>query len=190
MKLMTEAFTFTFSDDDWFNKVLVGGFYIVLSPLVIGIIMIMGFQVELSKRVRASEEGMPMWRNSKSIFKSGMRSFTVSVCYVAVIVGILALLGIPLFSVITGIVLSVAHFLLNPIIVNAYSRSNSVITTLNPLYLFSVTEKKILKWLSVIIFSSMLMLFAGLFGWMWIVVGWPLLIFLAMIIQTEMIARL
>ncbi len=190
MKLMTDAFTFTFSDNDWFNKVLIGGCYIVLSPLFIGIVMIMGFQVELSKKIRLSEEGMPMWRNGKSIFASGIRSFSVSVCYGLIILGILALCHVPFMSLTTVIVLGAAHFLLNPMIVNAYSRSNSIIMTLNPLYLFSITGKEFVKWLAVMGLSTALLVFAGLFGWMWIVVGWPLLIFLAMIIQTGMIARL
>jgi hypothetical protein len=47
-----------------------------------------------------------------------------------------------------------------------------------------------LGYISTIIMTTLFILLAVLFGWMWIIVGWPMLIFLMMIVQTVTFAQL
>lgn len=190
MKRISLAFDHIFSEDDWFNKVLVGGLYLVAAPVVIGLIMIMGFQIELTRNVNRNEPGLPLWRNAAIIWKNGSRAFIVSVWYAVIIAGILAVIQIPLFSITSASIFFIAHMLLNPVIVNRFTATNSIFSCANPVVILSFIAQHPLNYISTIITTSMLIVIAVVFGWMWIVVGWPMLIFLMLIVQTVAVAKL
>jgi hypothetical protein len=189
MKKISAAFAFIFSDDDWFNKVLVGGFYLLLSPLLVGLLMIMGFQIEMSRRILKKEHNMPMWRNSAVIFKNGGRLLMVSFLYAAVILLILTLFGIHLFSYTALAVLTICHLLLNPLLIRLYSKSGSLRKCLNPLTVVKQIRHDTAGYVFRSTVTAAMMGLAVLFGWMFIVVGWPLLIFLSMVVQTAVFAE-
>ncbi|MDD8017874.1 MAG: DUF4013 domain-containing protein [Bacteroidota bacterium] len=190
MKKLSDAFAFIFSDDDWFNKVLVGGLYLLLAPFLFGYIMILGFQVELMKRISNHETGMPMWRNFRSVFNSGTKAGIVSFFYLGCIVLFLLVLQIPLLSKTSFAVLLIAHFLWNPLLLVHLSRTESFRSCFNPIAISSPVVSRLPEYISAVIFSTLLISSAALFGWMWIVVGWTLLIFLAMLVQTHLFTQL
>lgn len=190
MKKISRAFDHIFTEDDWFNKVLVGGFYLVIAPLLIGLIMIMGFQIELTRKVIRDEPGMPLWRNAAILFKNGSRVLTVSLWYAGIVVGVMLVLQIPLISATSASMLMIAHILLNPVIVNRFAATDSMISCANPLMIISFIKNHPLGYISTIIMTTLFILLAVLFGWMWIIVGWPMLIFLMMIVQTVTFAQL
>lgn len=161
MKRLTDAFSSIFSDQEWFNKVLVGGFFLLLAPLGIGMLMLNGYLEEYLQGVKRGERAMPYWRNSSAILRKGFRrsGFPLLVLATAVTVSWNGLLVITLPI---GIALLVLFLTINTAILVGRI---TVIGT---------------------ILSVLLMLLAISFGWMWIVVGWPLLVFLTMLIQVHL----
>ena len=189
MKRISKAFASVFCDDEWFNKVLVGGLYVFLFPLFIGLIMVMGFQIEFARRLLNNESGMPLWRNSKQIFRNGIRSFSVSLFYAAFTLLILILLHIPFLSLTTLAVMVSVHVVMNPVIIDLFSRTDSIIRCINPLYLFGTIIRNFANYGITVIATTLMIAAAVLLGWMWIIVGWTLLIFLMMLVQTSMFAQ-
>ncbi len=57
-----KAFTFPFKDNAWFSKFLLGGLFIILCILIVGIFIIAGYLVRVTQRVMRREENpMPDW---------------------------------------------------------------------------------------------------------------------------------
>ncbi|MDP1677112.1 MAG: hypothetical protein Q8L88_09610 [Bacteroidota bacterium] len=165
MKRLSNAFSVIFSDNEWFNKILIGGFYFLLIPVGIGIIMINGFLSALIMRSMVGEKGMPYWRNYKSIFHDGLRKSSLSLSLIAVVYALV--LGFQLPISVPGFIIAVSLFL-----------------TIN-------TISIVKKFDTVSFLLSLPLLFVAIsIGWMWIVVGWPLLIFLAVIVQTHLFSKI
>ncbi|KAB2922781.1 MAG: DUF4013 domain-containing protein [Bacteroidetes bacterium] len=183
------AFATVFAEEDWFNKVLVGGFYAALVPAGIGMVMVMGFQVEMTRILRAGGTAYPLWRNVRQLFLTGAQAFAVSLWYAFLAVVLMLLLGVPFLSWTTVAVLSALHFLMNPLIVRCFADHGSVVTCMNPLLLLRFVLRNAGNYASSVAVTTALILLAVLFGWMWIVVGWPLIIFLMLIVQTALFAR-
>lgn len=161
MKKITAAFSYIFSDNEWFNKVLVGGFYFLLIPFGIGMVMLNGFLDEFAQGLKRGEKTMPYWRNYRTMIVDGMKKSLFSLMAMATI-DISLLFGQITFTVPSGILLLVIFLTINTV---------QITRTFG---LFSL------------IVSMLLLLIAVSIGWMWIVVGWPLLIFLAMLVQVHM----
>lgn len=182
------AFTTVFAEEDWFNKVLVGGLYVTLFPAGIGLVMVMGFQVEMTRILRTGSTAYPLWRNVRQLFLTGVQAFAVSLWYAFLAAALLFLFGVPLFSWTTIAVLSALHFLMNPLLVRCFAEHGSVVTCMNPLLLLRFVLRNATNYASSVAVTTALILLAVLFGWMWIVVGWPLIIFLTLIVQTALFA--
>ena len=164
MKNISEAFTYIFSDNEWFNKVLVGGFYFLLIPFGIGIVMLNGFLVECIVRIKNHENGMPYWRNYKQIFHHGIKHSWLSLFFIV--------------AIYTAIIFSLVQFTL-PL---------SILTLAMVLTANTVSITKSFDVVSLVVSFAMLLTAISI-GWMWIVVGWPLLIFLAMLVQTQLFVQ-
>lgn len=184
MSRLSRSFEYIFAEDDWFNTVLIGGIYVALFPLLIGLVLVMGFQVQLTRRILRGEQGMPLWRNASVLLRYGVRSCLVSVGYAAVIIAVLALLQVPLLSMTTAGILLAVHFFLNPLLIRTFAATDSVRSCLNPLRVAGSIQETFGGYLWGIGLTSSLIVAAILFGWMWIVVGWPILVFLMMAVQT------
>lgn len=190
MKRLSRSFEYIFAEDDWFNSVLIGGVFIVFSPLLAGLIMVTGFQVELTRAIKRGEKTMPLWRNAALLFRSGVGSLSVSLAFAAIIVLMLGVMQVPVFSLTTLLVLGVFHLFLNPLVIKRYAATLSIRKTLNPLALMQGAAAGFLSYMQGVVITSSLVIAAVLFGWMWIVVGWPILIFLTLIVQTIYFADL
>jgi len=164
MEKLSNAFSVIFSDNEWFNKILIGGFYFLLIPFGIGIVMINGFFFFFFMRCMVGEEGMPYWRNYKSIFHDGLHKSRLSLLLIVVVY--ILVFGLHLKISIPGFILAISLFL-----------------TIN-----TISVVKRIDGLSFLL-SFPLLIVATSIGWMWIVVGWPLLIFLAVIVQTYLFAN-
>lgn len=162
MKQLSASFTYIFSDNEWFNKVLIGGFYFVMIPFGIGIIMLNGFLAEFLAGVKNGERSMPYWRNSKAIFRAGFLRSSLSLGMLVVCYCSLFFLSIPV-TIPGAILLLTSAITLNALMITGSAGFLQLVVSLGLL----VTAISI--------------------GWMWIVVGWPLLIFLAMLVQVYML---
>ena len=159
---MTDAFGSIFADNEWFNKVLVGGFFFLLVPAGIGIVMLNGFLTLFLHRRKKNEAGMPYWRNYKLIFTAGRST------------------SIP------ALVILIASYILWFINGHRATLSTTVIAVILLLAINSIVLTRALHIPSLLV-SLILLSVALCLGWMWIVVGWPLLVFLALLVQADML---
>lgn len=158
MKKISAAFAYIFSDKEWFNKVLVGGFFFLLIPAGIGMVMLNGFIDEFVSGIHRGEKTMPYWRNYRTLIGKGVRNSLFSLAAAATVY--ILILGARIVIPVSSAILLLAIFI-----------------TINTV---QITRTFTLFALAV---SLLLLLTAISIGWMWIVVGWPLLIFLAMLVQ-------
>ena len=185
--LVNESFSHIFNDNEWFNKVLVGGFYVLFVLCGFGIVMINGFIVEFMKSLLNGNKNMPYWRNFSAITKTGWKVSLALILYYGIATFILHLMGIHLISLETAITYFILHTTLHPLVLLAYARVQTFSSCFNwklILQPFQIAADKTIFTLSV---SAVLLFLAITLGWMWIVVGWTLIVFLALLIQNAMI---
>lgn len=164
MKQLTDAFAFIFSDNEWFNKILVGGFYFLLIPVGIGMIMINGYLLTFSTAVRNNESNLPYWRKYHTIFFAGLRTGIISY----------------IFLIVCMIILIASDY---PLSIPKMIALISIFLTLN-----AVLITKSINALGLLV--SLIFLIASIsLGWMFIVVGWTLLIFLALLVQVFLFSK-
>ena len=89
-----KAFTFVFEDEDWIKKIGVGGL-ISLIP-VIGVLLVLGWGVEVTKRVIKGEaEILPDWSDFGGYLTRGFLVFLVAFVYMLPVILIQACSSIP-----------------------------------------------------------------------------------------------
>ncbi|MBW7889299.1 MAG: hypothetical protein H3C35_13245 [Bacteroidetes bacterium] len=186
-KIISDTFKYIFNDNEWFNKILVGGMYIPAAVCGIGIIMINGFIVEFMKGIATPHSKMPYWRNSKHLFQTGWKVSAALFLYYGVAVGTALISGVRFFSVSMGSIFFVLLLTLHPLILSVYASHGTFVSC----FTFSFLRKFVIQhWKRIIpslLFSALFISVSLLFGWMWIVVGWPLLIFLSLLVQNGML---
>ena len=95
-----KAFTFAFDDEDWVVKLILGGVFMLLSVVVVGIFFVLGYLLEIVRNVvEGKERPLPSWDNLGEKFVQGLILFVI-----------LLLLSIPLmlFSCVTSAFSSLA----------------------------------------------------------------------------------
>ncbi len=183
MKNLTEAFTAIFSDDDWFNKVLVGGLCIFFVLCGFGVVLINGYVVEFMKSVLKGNAGLPFWRDFSKIIKSGWKVSLALILYYAAVTVVFYFAGVPVISLTIAIVYFALHTTLHPLVLLAYAQSPKFGTCFNPKKIFQPLRRTGGQIFSSLLLSAVLLFLSITAGWMAIVVGWTLLVFLSLLIQ-------
>lgn len=92
-----KAFTFMFDDEKWITKVLVGGIFVFLSFLLIGIPFVMGYALKTLKNVIDGEpKPLPEWDELGDMFTQGLIISLVFVIYAIPVILVTCCTGIPL----------------------------------------------------------------------------------------------
>jgi len=82
MKDIALAFKFPFRDPNWVSKMLLGSLFEFFGILLIGEFFIIGYQIEVMKRVvRQEENPLPDWGRLSEKFLTGLKLVIVSVIY-------------------------------------------------------------------------------------------------------------
>jgi len=90
-----KAFTFTFDDEKWINKVLVGGLFVLASSILIGIPFLIGYMLQLIRNVmQGMEKPLPEWDELGEKFKEGLFLAIIYVIWTIPLWLIGALLGL------------------------------------------------------------------------------------------------
>jgi hypothetical protein len=187
MKKLAEAVALIFSNDDWFNKVLVGGLYVSLALTLLPIIMINGFIVEYMKVVMRGSYELPYWRNSKTIFKTGWKVSLALILYYVSATLLMNLAGSAIISIETAILFFILHTTLHPVVLLAYAHHQQFSSCFNIISLLHIVTQHWKQLLPALLISAVVLFATITLGWMWIVVGWPMLVFLALLIQNTMV---
>ncbi len=89
------CFSFFTEDPDWIKKVLIGGLFALLSPILIGVPFLLGYFSRTLRNVAAgAARPMPDWDDLGGLFSDGLRLTAVYLLYVLgimVVMGVLAL---------------------------------------------------------------------------------------------------
>jgi hypothetical protein len=68
-----KSFTYMFEDKEWITKIIIGGLFVLLSAIVIGIPFVLGYSLEIVRRVvRRDPELLPEWNNLGEKFVQGL----------------------------------------------------------------------------------------------------------------------
>ncbi len=183
MKNLSEAFAAIFSDDDWFNKVLVGGVCIFFVFCGFGIILINGYLVEFMKSILKGNGNLPFWRDFSKIIKTGWKVSFALVLYDAAFAFTLYSLGVPVVSLTMALVYFVFLTTLHPLILLGYAQAPSFSTCFNPIKIFQPLQHASKQIVIALLTSAVLLFLSITIGWMAIIVGWTLLVFLSLLIQ-------
>lgn len=78
------AFTFIFKDPDWVRKTVVGGLFVALSFLIVGIFIVMGYAARLARNVVAGHDlPLPEWDEIGEMLVEGIKLFVVTLAYIS-----------------------------------------------------------------------------------------------------------
>ncbi len=97
-----KSFTFVFEDENWMTKVLVGGLFVLLSFVLVGIPFLLGYALEVIRRAQSGDpQPLPDWSDLGGYFSDGIKLAAVIIVYALpiIVVGCLAgLMGAALGS--------------------------------------------------------------------------------------------
>jgi hypothetical protein len=92
MKNLGHAISFPFEDKDWIQKILIGAAFLFLSVIVIGLPLLFGYLLELSRRSAAGDRfPLPDWQDIVGMLGKGLVFFVIYLIY-AIPLGAIALL--------------------------------------------------------------------------------------------------
>jgi len=90
-----KAFSYVFEDENWIVKILIGGLFVFLSPLLIGIPFLLGYVVETVQNVMRDEpRPLPEWSDLGDKFVKGLILTVVAIVYMLPVILLACLLGI------------------------------------------------------------------------------------------------
>lgn len=82
MDNLGRAFTFMFEDKDWPSKIILGGVFVLLCVILIGIPFLLGYLLEVARRAYKNEEiPLPDWDDMGGKFTQGLIFFIILVIY-------------------------------------------------------------------------------------------------------------
>jgi hypothetical protein len=93
------CFRFVTEDPDWVKKVLIGGVFTLLSPMIVGAFFVAGYWVRFLRRVAAGDpRPLPEWDDLGGIFSDGLKLVGTWCVYVfgmvAVVLALACVIGV------------------------------------------------------------------------------------------------
>ncbi len=77
-----KSFTFVFDDENWISKVLIGGLFVLLSFVLIGIPFLIGYMLEVIVRAKEDHpQPLPDWSDLGGYFSRGIQGLVVVIVY-------------------------------------------------------------------------------------------------------------
>ncbi len=76
MENLGRSFSYMFEDEDWFQKILIGAAFCLLSLVLIGIPFVLGYLLQVARQSSHGKElPLPAWDNLGDKFVSGLLFF-------------------------------------------------------------------------------------------------------------------
>jgi len=90
-----KAFGYAFEDEDWIVKILIGGLFVLLSLVLVGIPFVLGYMVETVRNVmRGESRPLPAWSDLGDKFVRGLILTVVAIVYMLPVILLACLQGI------------------------------------------------------------------------------------------------
>ena len=138
-----KAFSFVFEDEDWVKKIVVGGLFSLIP--VIGIFVVLGWGVEITKRViNGDAEVLPDWSDFGGYLSRGFLAFVIAFVFFLPVILIQACSSLPylieaadetlitIFTIVTvcfgclTAIYSIAAYMVLPAAIARYAASGEV----------------------------------------------------------------
>ena len=122
---IVRLFSYMFKDSSWFFKVFLGGAFLVLSVVLIGLPFILGYQIEHIRGV-AVENGsiLPEWKSMRKLFNEGFTVLCASLVYTSLVLFlIVATSGTHATSLIVAAVVLIIFFWMPLVLIQFTKRS-------------------------------------------------------------------
>ena len=186
-----QSFSYMFKDGSWFYKVFLGGLFVMLSAIAVGIPFIVGYQVRHVRKMSArGEETLPEWKNIAGMFKEGATVLCALALYLAVLLAAVFAAGAAFSLTLLCIATSVVAFLWMPLVVIQFAKKTTFAACFALASLVSPMRKHLAAFAATIgiTFGVMIAVFA--LGWMSLIIGWPFVIFWGIAVQTHVFGQL
>ncbi len=178
-----KGFTILFEDKEWVGKTLIGGIFILLSIILIGIPFVLGYILEFVKNViERKSPVLPEWDNMGEKFTKGLVFLVILIIFsliFGVVIGILCL--IPCLGWIAAVLVGILFYFVYPFIVCEYAVTNNFSSVFNFERIFNFIGKQVVNLIVAIIlalvigiiggFGIILLIIGVIFTYFWSVIG-------------------
>lgn len=204
-----KSFTFPFKDQDWLMKLIVGGVFVLLSGILVGIPFVLGYAIEVIRNVIAgNDEVLPAWDNLGEKFMQGLilalillvlalPAILVQACS-SVGLGALASNGSEGVSTLAGLLMLLVYLVValysliigvaSPAIYLRYTMTRQFGASLQPAAIWAVIRANIGQYILVLIVGYGAMIVAS-FGSILCVIGVFVTVFWAYLVQAHLLGQ-
>lgn len=167
-----KGFTILFEDKEWVGKTLIGGIFILLSLVLIGIPFVLGYLLEFVRNViERKSPVLPEWDNMGEKFTKGIVFFVILVIFsliFGVVIGILSV--IPCLGWIAAFMVGILFYFVYPFLVCEYAITNNFSSVFNFERMFNFIGDQVVNLIVAIILSLVIGLI-GSFGILLLIIG-------------------
>jgi hypothetical protein len=180
-----------FKDSSWFFKVFLGGAFLVVSIVLIGLPFVLGYEIEHIRGVaEESESILPEWKNMRKLFKEGFTVLCASLVYTSFVLSLIVTAsGIHATSLMVAAVVLIIFFWMPLVLIQFTKRS----TFFSCFSILEIVKRCALHPLlySVSLATGFLTIAASVFfGWMSMIVGWPFVVFWGILVHSHILGQL
>ena len=180
-----------FKDGSWFYKVFVGGLFVALSAIALGIPFILGYQIKhVRNMIEKKEDTLPEWKKMGTVFRDGIAVLCAVVIYVAVMLAAAFVAGAAFSTLPLAIATSIALFFWLPLIIIQYAKTPTLFACFNLVTLVAPVVKRPSAFATAMGISFAVITAVFAFGWMSLIIGWPFIIFWGITVQTHVVGEL
>lgn len=163
MKNLGRAFAFMFEDKDWIQKILIGAAFTLLSVILVGIPIVLGYLLEVARRSSEGKElPLPEWDNLGDKFGRGLLFFIILIIYCIPLGIVSAILAwIPCLGAILWIIPFLLLGLIVPYLAVTYARTGNLNTAFEFEKIIRFVSDNLINLLVVLVMAIIFEIIAG-----------------------------
>jgi hypothetical protein len=185
------SFSYMFKDASWFFKVFIGGIFLALSAIVVGLPFLLGYEIEFLRAAgRQDDIVLPEWRNIRKIFIQGLIIFSAALLYIVILsVIIVAVIGIPTTRTIVIVqCLFLSYWM--PLVLIQFAHRPTFFSCFSLVDILKRTLRHPLLYLVSLTVGFLTVASSVVLGWMSMIIGWPFVVFWGILVELHILAQL
>ncbi|HTY11067.1 MAG TPA: DUF4013 domain-containing protein [Bacteroidota bacterium] len=188
---ISRSFSYMFKDSSWFLKVFIGGIFVMLSGIVVGIPFLLGYEIEYLRAALGHDDiVLPEWRNVRRLFRQGLIVLFAALLYAAVLAVIVgAAFGTPTAAELIGI-LCIFLFCWLPLVLIQYAHRPAFFSCFSVSDIAKRTLRHPLMYVVALAAGFLTVASSVSLGWMSMIVGWPFVVFWGILAESHILAQL
>ena len=185
---ISQSFSYMFKDPSWFFKVFVGGLFLLLSFVIVGIPFLLGYEVALI-RGKEGELALPHWKELRSIFREGAVVLSSGLIYTSLTYLLLTML-FKTASVIPQLVAALTGaFIWLPLVMIQFASKPTFLSCFFVSSIFARLYRQPASFGTALLVSFLVIASTTAFGWMSLIVGWPFVVFWGISVQAHLLGQ-